>query len=418
NSETPPRRRSSLSSLFAGLLGGLVVLVAGAILIATDVIDTGDQKTVVREAPLAQPQQASGKGDTDARSVQEIYRDAGRGVVFIEARGVSGESQFGFPQEQQGTATGSGFVIDREGYIVTNDHVVAGANDVTVRFTEGGKDVKAEVKGRDPSTDLALLKVDPDDAKLVPIPIGDSDAVKVGDPVVAIGNPFGLSRTVTTGIVSAKQRKIGASNGFAITGAIQTDASINPGNSGGPLLDAQGRVIGVNSQIATGGGSGSVGIGFAVPASTIKRVVPDLKKSGAVERPFIGITTTALTEQLADDLNLPAKRGALIVRVEDDSPADKAGLRAGTTETTEGLRIGGDLVVEVDGREIRNPDDVLRALEDNEVGDSIEIEYFRNGDRKTAKLKLADRPKGGIQSGGSDERQPERPEQDQQPLIP
>jgi S1-C subfamily serine protease len=398
-----------LSSFFAGLLGGLVVLVAGAILIATEVIDTGDTKTVVRESPLAQPRPAADAGPA-ARTVQDIYRGAGPGVVFIEARGVSGESPFGFPQEQRGTATGSGFVIDREGYIVTNDHVVAGANDVTVRFTEGGEDVKAEVKGRDPSTDLALLKVDPDDARLVPIPIGDSGAVKVGDPVVAIGNPFGLSRTVTTGIVSAQQRKIDAPNGFAITGAIQTDASINPGNSGGPLLDARGRVIGVNSQIATGGGQGSVGIGFAVPAETVKRVVPDLKESGAVERPFIGITTTAVTDQLADDLNLPAKRGALVIAVEDDSPADKAGLRAGRTETTEGLRIGGDLVVEVDGRAIRSPDDVLRALEDRKVGDEIEIEYFRNGQRKTAKLELANRPRNGLQSSGQGQQQPEQDE--------
>ena len=223
--------------------------------------------------------------------MQDIYEKEGAGVVFIEASGVAAEQSplFGVPP-QEGTATGSGFVVDDRGFILTNAHVVDGADEVSVRFEEGEGSVDAELKGIDPSTDLALLKVDPDDAELQPLPLGSSGDVRVGDPVVAIGNPFGFTRTVTTGIVSALQRQIEAPNGFAIPDVIQTDASINPGNSGGPLLDANGRVIGINSQIATGGtGSGSVGIGFAIPINTAKRLLPQLREGGEIERAYLGV---------------------------------------------------------------------------------------------------------------------------------
>src|SRR5688500_16631623 len=261
------------SNILSGVLGGVVVLVLGAILISTNVIDTGDDTTVVREAPVTQ----TASGDGDGRSVRDIYRREGRGVVFAEAEGVSeGQSIFGAPDE--GTATGSGFVVDRDGTILTNAHVVSGAENVTVSFTEDGDPVDAEVRGVDASTDLAVLNVDPDDVEnLTPMPLGDSSKVAVGDPVVAIGNPYGFQRTVTTGIVSALQREITAPNGCQINGVTQTDAPITPGNSGGPLLDANGRVIGINSQIATGGTSqGSVGIGFAVPINTAKKLLPEL----------------------------------------------------------------------------------------------------------------------------------------------
>jgi S1-C subfamily serine protease len=395
-------QRSLAPNLLAGLLGGLVVLVLGAILIATDVIDTGDTKVVREQQAITQPATGSSDGE-GGRSVRDIYRREGRGVVFIQARGVTDQSIFGLPSEQ-GEATGSGFVVDKDGTIVTNDHVVEGANEVTVRFGDEGKVVQAEVKGRDPSTDLAALKVDPDDAKLDPIPLGDSSKVEVGDPVVAIGNPFGFSRTVTTGIVSALQRQITAPNGFPIRNVIQTDAAVNPGNSGGPLLDARGRVVGINSQIATGGGSGSVGIGFAVPIDTAKQLLPRLESGGKIERAYLGVQMADVTDQLAEDLKLPVKRGALITDVVPGGPADDAGLRGGRTPLGDGIAAGGDLLVKVDGKAIRRSDDVAEAIADNESGDEIEVEFFRGDDRKTEKLKLGKRPSQfGTSSGAPDE---------------
>ena len=384
---------SSRSFFLSGLLGGLVVLVLGAVLIATDVIDTGDTtREVVRDAAISQP--ANDSGDGGGRSVSAIYRDEGRGVVFIRARGVSSseESPFGLPQDPGGTATGSGFVVDKDGTIVTNAHVVEGSTDVQVRFGEDDEFVDAKVAGRDPSNDLAVLKVDPDDAKLVPLPLGDSSKVRVGDPSIAIGNPFGFSRTVTTGIVSALQRQIEAPNGFPIRNVIQTDASINPGNSGGPLLDGQGRVIGINSQIATGGSSGSVGIGFAVPINTAKEVLPQLKEGGEVQRAYLGIEMGDVTEQVADDLNLPVKQGALIQSVVDDGPADDAGLRGGRTPTGEGIVAGGDLIVKVDGKAVKASDDVADAIAGKKPGDTVEVEYYRGDEKKTATVKLGKRP--------------------------
>jgi S1-C subfamily serine protease len=377
--------RSRAGTLLAGVLGGLVVLVVGAVLIATDVIDTGDDRTVVRSAPPLS--NAADGEDTEGRTVQDIYRDAGRGVVFIEAQNVSADSPFGFPQEEGGPATGSGFVVDRDGHIVTNDHVVSGADQVSVSFEEGGEAVDADVVGEDPSSDLALLKVDPDDAELQPIPLGSSDGVSVGDPVVAIGNPFGLSRTVTTGIVSAKQRQIRAPNGFSIDDVIQTDASINPGNSGGPLLDARGEVIGVNSQIATGGGQGSVGIGFAVPVKTVKDVVRQLKEDGTVERPYLGVNMAPVTEDVARQLDLPVDSGVIVVGVPQGGPADEAGLRAGI-----GASDPGDVIVEIDGREVTSPDDLTAILADKEPGDEVEVVFYRGDDRRTARIELGSRP--------------------------
>ena len=219
-----------------------------------------------------------------------------------------------------------------------------------VRFGEDEEFVDAEVAGRDPSNDLAVLKVDPDDAKLVPLPLGDSSKVKVGDAAIAIGNPFGFSRTVTTGIVSALQRQIDAPNGFPIRNVIQTDASINPGNSGGPLLDGQGRVIGINSQIATGGSSGSVGIGFAVPINTAKDVLPRAQggRRGRARLPRRGHGAGHRAGRRGPQ---PAgQAGALIQRVVRNGPADDAGLRGGRTQTGEGIVAGGDLIVKVDGK--------------------------------------------------------------------
>jgi S1-C subfamily serine protease len=396
------------ANFLSGLLGGLVAIIAGAILIATDVIDTGGgTERVVQQAPITQPA-ASGGRTGGGRTVGDIYERAGPGVVFIQARGGESDSPFGFG-DQSGIATGSGFVVDDEGYIVTNAHVVEEAEEVGVRFEERDL-VDAEVIGTDASTDLALIKVDPDDAALKPIPLGDSSKLNVGDPAIAIGNPFGYDRTVTTGIVSALQRQIEAPNGFSIDNVIQTDASINPGNSGGPLLDASGRVIGINSQIATGGSSGSVGIGFAVPVNTAKSVVPQLKEDGKVERAYLGITTAPVTTQLAEELDLPSDRGALVQEVIPDGPSDEAGIRAGDEETGAGVSAGGDLIVKVDGRDIEEPEDVAAAIADNEPGDSVTIEYFRRDERKTVEVELGARPDevpGGGPGSPDDEDEPD-----------
>jgi S1-C subfamily serine protease len=396
------------ANFLSGLLGGLVAIIAGAILIATDVIDTGDDtERVVQQAPVTQPA-SSGGGSGSSRTVGEIYDRAGPGVVFVQARGAQSQSPFGFGDES-GIATGSGFVIDGEGYIITNAHVVEDADEVGVRFGENDL-VDAEPIGTDPSTDIALIKVDPDDAELKPVPLGDSSKVNVGDPAIAIGNPFGYDRTVTTGIVSALQRQIEAPNGFSIDNVIQTDASINPGNSGGPLLDANGRVIGINSQIATGGASGSVGIGFAVPVNTAKSVVPQLKEEGKVERAYLGITTAPVTRQLAEELDLPSDRGALVQDVVEDGPSDDSGIKPGDEETGAGVTAGGDLIVKVDGRDIEEPEDVAAAIADNKPGDTVAVEYFRGDERKTVEVELGERPDevpGGGPGSPEDEDEPD-----------
>ncbi|MGH2712640.1 MAG: S1C family serine protease [Thermoleophilaceae bacterium] len=404
---SPEKQRPVASTLIAGALGGLIVLVLGAVLIATDVIETGDSRTVVRrQAPISQPASDPGAAD-GGRTVQDIYREEGRGVVFIQAEGVSGSSVFG---QDQGTATGSGFVVDEDGTILTNAHVVDGADQVRVGFEEGGEAIDAEVRGVDADSDLAVLKIDPDQVEnLTVLPLGDSSELEVGDPVVAIGNPFGLQRTVTTGIVSALQRQIDAPSGFSISNVIQTDASINPGNSGGPLLDAQGRVIGINSQIATGGGQGSVGIGFAVPVDTAKDLLPRLREGKEIKRAYLGVRMATVTEDLASELDLPADAGALLERVEDGGPAESAGLRGSETDELSGdISRPGDLIVSIDGEPVKTADDVVAAVAGKQPGDTLELGLYRGDDKRTVRVELGERPEelgGAIQP----ENQPQEP---------
>jgi S1-C subfamily serine protease len=393
--------RSPLANLLSGVLGGLIVLVIGTVLIATNVIDTGDTKTVVQQTSTTQPTSTS--TGTPGRSVRDIYKQEGRGVVFIQSQGVTTDSSSPFGGPQQGTATGSGFVVDSDGTIITNAHVVEGADSVQVRFAENGEFIDADVKGVDVDTDVAVLKIDPSKVSgdLTPVPLGDSSKAQVGDPVIAIGNPFGYSRTVTTGIVSGLQREIQAPNGFTIPDVIQTDASINPGHSGGPLLDANGRVIGINSQIATGGGQGSVGIGFSVPINTAKKLLPDLKAGETIQHAFLGVQMQDVSKQLADDLNLAADKGALVVEVTKDSPADKAGLRGGRTQTSQGVAAGGDLIVAVDGKAVRDSSEVAAAISQKRPGDSADITYYRGDSKKTVTVELAKRPKSADQSSSN-----------------
>jgi S1-C subfamily serine protease len=400
---SPTKPRTAASTLVAGALGGLIVLVVGAVLIATDVIDTGDSRTVVRpQAPISQP--ASDPSAGGGRTVQDIYRDEGPGVAFVQAEGVSESSVFG---QEEGTATGSGFVVDKDGTILTNAHVVEGADEVTVSFEEGGDSIDAEVKGVDPDTDLAVLKIDPGAVEdLTVMPLGDSSEIDVGDPVVAIGNPFGLQRTATTGIVSALQRQIDAPSGFSISNVIQTDASINPGSSGGPLLDAQGRVIGINSQIATGGGQGSVGIGFAVPVNTAKDLLPRLREGKEIERAYLGVRMATVTEDIASEEDLPVDSGALVERVEDGGPAESAGLRATEIDELSGeITRPGDLIVAMDGEPVRSADDVVAGVAGMQPGDTAELEIYRGDDKRTVRVKLGERPEelGAAQPQGEEE---------------
>jgi S1-C subfamily serine protease len=290
-------------------------------------------------------------------------------------------------------------VVDPKGYILTNAHVIEGASQVTVSF-EDKQTVSAKVVGRDSSTDLALLKIDGGGHDLKVLTLGDSGTMQVGDPTIAIGNPFGLDRTLTTGVVSALQRRIEAPNGFAISNVIQTDAAINPGNSGGPLLDAAGRVIGINSQIATGGsGSGNVGIGFAVPINTAKNVIPQLKSNGRVARAYLGVTGVTVDKSL-DRLNLDVSSGVLVQSVSPGSPAAKAGIRGGDAQASldgSSVKLGGDVITKIEGRTVQSMDDVVGVINDKKQGDSVTLEVQRDKKRRTVTVTLAQRPSAAPQ---------------------
>jgi putative serine protease PepD len=362
----------------------------------------GHTTTVVQQAPL-RGQDTSDSGD-GGLTPRDIYKRTAPGVVFIRAQVVENNASpfdFGFPQQQRGEATGSGFVVDRDGTIITNAHVVAGATKVTVQFADKHV-VDAKILGRDESTDLAILKVDAKPSELTPLPLGSSRTVQVGDPTIAIGNPFGLERTLTTGVVSATKRTIQAPDGFTIDGVIQTDAAINPGNSGGPLLDAAGRVIGINSQIETGGGGGgNIGIGFAVPIDTAKRLLPELEKTGRVDRGFLGVDSLTIDDSLSD-LNLPVKRGVLVQTVTPGSPAAKAGIMGGDiVATLDGnqIRFGGDIITSVDGKGLRTREELARVVSEKNKGDKVKIELVRDGKKMSVEATLAARPPQTTGSG-------------------
>jgi S1-C subfamily serine protease len=378
----------------SALLGGLVVGLLGWIAIGAGWIASDDDpNTTVATAPLTAAASDSAEGGP---TINDIYRKDSPGVVLVEStRGSQTSPLDPFGQPGGGTATGSGFVIDEDGHIVTNAHVVDGAESVQVRLGEDGETFDAEVVGADDSTDIAVLQVDAPADQLQPLTLGESESVEVGDPVVAIGNPFGLDRTVTAGIVSALQREISAPNGFTIRDVIQTDAPINPGNSGGPLLDSAGRVIGVNSQIEASGGNGNVGIGFAVPIDTVREVAQQLIEDGEVQHAFLGVSGTDITPEIADVLNLDTEQGALVQSVVPDSPADKAGIQAGDADATIGgqpVRAGGDVIVAVDGDPVADMSDVIAAVDSKQPGDELELTLIRGGDERTVTVTLGDRP--------------------------
>ncbi len=346
----------------------MVVGLLGWIAIAAGWIDSGDDSAGIAQPPLTRT--ASDPDNGKGLTVNEIYERDSEGVAFIQAEGApSAASPLSpFQQQQPSTATGSGFVIDTDGHILTNAHVVEGAQKISVKIGDG-EELPAKLVGADPSSDVALLDVEADASELKPLELGDSTQTEVGDPVVAIGNPFGLDRTVTSGIVSALQREINAPNGFSISDVIQTDAPINPGNSGGPLLDAAGRVIGINSQIETGGTSGgSVGIGFAVPIATARDVAEQLIDTGEVERAYLGI-------QGADGEN-----GGAVIQPQLGGPAAEAGLEAG------------DTILEVGGEPVEGISDVIATVNNGKPGDELTLEIERDGERQEIVVRLGERP--------------------------
>jgi S1-C subfamily serine protease len=365
---------SRLSNLFYVILGAVAVGAVVAMLALVGALPNKVERTIVN--PPATTADTPRSTTTDASlestptSVADIYEKVSGSVVFVSARGGDGA----LPFDGQGggkAASGSGFVIDTAGHIVTNDHVVEDADKFTVRFGEEGDPIPAKLVGKDPSSDLAVLSIDPKAVKggLKPLQLASSKSLRPGEAAIAIGSPFGLSGTVTTGIISALGREIEAPNGFSIPGAVQTDAAINPGNSGGPLLDAAGRVIGVNSQIASSGG-GNSGVGFAVPVDTVRDVAPKLIKDGKIDRAYLGLASG----------ERPATPGALVGTVNPGTPAAEAGIKTG------------DLIVGFDGKKIRNPSELSLAVLTKQPGDEVKVELKRGGDTRTVTVRLDERP--------------------------
>jgi S1-C subfamily serine protease len=381
----------------AAVLGGAFALVAAA-----SVGTFRRTTTTVRELqPLASAASPAAFQSGKALSVNEIYRRAAPGVVQVTATEVvstpSVDPFFGFslpPTQSKQQALGSGFVLDKAGHVVTNYHVVAGARSVRVSFSDN-ESVKAKIVGSDPSTDVAVLRVDTLPQALTPLPLGNSDDVHVGDPVVAIGNPFGLDRTVTAGIVSALQRVIQApARRYSIDHVIQTDAALNKGNSGGPLLDARGNVIGVNSQIQSTSG-GNVGVGFAVPINTVKTVAAQIVKTGHAQHAFLGIAGQAVSASIAKLFRLPASHGVLVASVEPGSAAAKAGLRAGSDKVLadgESYPLGGDLIVSADGLPIDGLDRLHDVISGKKPGDKVALVIWRGSSRMNLNVKLGRQP--------------------------
>src|SRR3989440_5223577 len=345
-------------------------------------LPVGSAFSTTAPASIPDPSMAS-----DEQNNIEVYKAVAPGVVYIQSTTTERDFFGLFSEAREGA--GSGSIIDDQGDILTNYHVIANAEKLTVNFG-GDKKYAAKVVGRDPDTDLAVIRLleTPKEAITV-VPLGDSDKLIVGQKVLAIGNPFGLDRTLTTGVISGLQRPIRAQNGRQIEGAIQTDASINPGNSGGPLLDSHGHMIGINSQIESPSGA-SAGVGFAIPVNIAKRIVPQLVRNGYVQRPKLGIVPRDV-ESLSGQVRLPVSYGTMIWQVQPGGPAANAGLR-GLVQTEDGDIELGDIIIAIDGEKIGNSDDLYRTLDKHHVDDTVNVEVMRNGRSMKVPVRLSDVP--------------------------
>ncbi len=380
----------------AGLGCTTLVLLVAVILIPLVIVPLQirsalEAAQIGQAAPTSMPNAAStpvpnaGALSPQLASLSALYRDLNPGIVSIQVYSRNGMS----------AGQGSGFVVDDEGHIVTNNHVVANASQVRVVFA-GGQQAEATVTGRDPDSDLAVIKVESLPEGVRPLPLGDSSQVSVGEAVIAIGNPFGLGNSMTAGIVSAVGRTIeSGATPFSIPQAIQTDAAINPGNSGGPLLNLRGEVIGVNAQIASGGAQANAGVGFAIPSNIVRQVVPALIEDGVYRWPWLGVSGGSLNLTLAKANGLDVQQGAYIDEVYPNGPAARAGLRASSgVALVDGLRVpaGGDVIVAVDGRPVDSFDALLVAVAAKQPGDQVVLTILRDGRRQEVTVALAPRP--------------------------
>ena len=377
--------KRNVVALGLGLLA--LVLLSWILIVQWPGVNTGEAATLPKIAPPATPTSLPDDPLTAVYAEEqlfiELYERVSPSVVHIAVT----------TDSPSGGGTGSGFVLDAQGHVVTNNHVIEDAERILVRFAD---DTIAEAKlvGTDADSDLAVIQVDVPSDLLKPVELGDSDALRVGQRAIAIGNPFGLEQTMTTGIVSALGRVVMQDSGFSLPQLIQTDAAINPGNSGGPLLDSQGRVIGVNTLIFSQSGVNS-GVGFAVPVNTVKRVVPSLTETGRYADPWLGITGMSITPLAAEALDLPVEQGVLVQDVVKDGPSDKAGLRGSDRQVEfEGtlLNTGGDIIVAIDNAEVQDMDDLIIHLADTRVGQKVTLTVLRDGRERTVEVTLEERP--------------------------
>jgi S1-C subfamily serine protease len=381
---------------------------AAALLVAAAGCDAGgdsggsDESAAPREVTTTRVQVVEGVGREGGFDPAAIYDRLSPGVVTILSLFDGGTSLF---EDEGEGGQGSGFVIDGDGYIATNAHVVTTqrADDSTVRadqvfveFSDGNR-VPAQIVGDDPNADVALLKVDPKGLSLTPLELGESGSIAVGEPVAAIGSPFGERQSLSIGVISALDRTIRSLTQFEIGDAIQTDAPINPGNSGGPLLNAQGRVIGINAQIKSQSGGGE-GVGFAIPVDAVRRSLRELREKGRVDYGYLGVETLTIWPQLADRLDLDVDTGSLVQKVVEGSPAEDADIEAGSEQISfqgqDEIAIGGDLIVAVNGEEFTREHDLADEISDHSAGDRVRLTFLRDGERRTIEVELGRRPAG------------------------
>ena len=383
----------------AAAAAAALLLAAAGCDVNGDGTGTSGDSAAPRKVTTTRVEVVEGLGKSGGFDPAAIYHRLSPGVVTILSLFGGGTSLLDDGGEG---GQGSGFVIDGDGYIATNAHVVTSQQDnatkraeqVYVEFSDGNR-VPATIVGHDPNADVALLKVDPDGLALTPLRLGESKAVAVGEPVAAIGSPFGERQSLTIGVISALDRTIQSLTQFEIGDAIQTDAAINPGNSGGPLLDAEGRVIGINAQIKSQSGGGE-GVGFAVPVDAVRRSLRELRAKGRVDYGYLGVETLTVWPQLAEHLGLNASSGALVQKVVDGSPAENAGLDAGDHEITfqgqGNIVTGGDLIVGVDDKKLTREHDLADEIAAHEAGEHVQVTLIRDGDRRTIEVELGKRP--------------------------